>query len=255
MAEAIIVNHDEHSCSLHAIVYLDLLGTTSKIIKDAHDSYLRDIYALYNSVQIFNKHEAFSPYGFNDIKVKIFSDNIILAIELNTGNDISRISNLLSFTSLMQINAIIHHSWLMRGGITLGDLFLDDLLVWGPGLVRAYKLESNFAIYPRIVIDPIINSFITNELREEKIWDSLFLEDIDGWSYLNFLNYYNSQDAQGNDHREKLLKDSFDKLLSSIELSDKTYDEKAYQKVQWYKNYVNTWYKGNISGNTISLLE
>ena len=255
MAEAILLNQAKHSCSLHAIVYLDLLGTTSKIQKDPGDLYLNEIYSLYENVKILTKNGAFSEYGFNDIKVKIFSDNIILAIELNTNNDILKISRLLYFTSIMQTIAIIHHSWLMRGGITLGSLFIDDLLVWGSGLVRAYKLESTFAIYPRIVIDPNIDSSITTELREEKIWDSFFLEDVDGWSFLNFLNHYTAQDAQGNDNREKVLKDSFDRLLKNIEMPNEAYDKKVYQKVQWYKNYVNASCKENISSTCIPILE
>lgn len=27
-------------------------------------------------------------------------------------------------------------------------------MIYGPALVKAYDLESNFAIYPRIVLDP-----------------------------------------------------------------------------------------------------
>jgi hypothetical protein len=44
---------------------------------------------------------------------------------------------------------------LVRGGICLGDLIVTvgNDLVFGPALVRSYKLESQYAIYPRIIID------------------------------------------------------------------------------------------------------
>jgi hypothetical protein len=42
----------------------------------------------------------------------------------------------------------------IRGGISVGEIFLQDGLTFGPGLVRAYETESRLAQAPRIVIDP-----------------------------------------------------------------------------------------------------
>ena len=44
---------------------------------------------------------------------------------------------------------------LVRGGMSLGDLFAskENSIVFGPALVDAYKLESQSAVYPRILID------------------------------------------------------------------------------------------------------
>jgi len=44
----------------------------------------------------------------------------------------------------------------LRGGVTIGNIFFDQetKMIYGPALVKAYDLESNFAIYPRIVLDP-----------------------------------------------------------------------------------------------------
>ena len=40
-----------------------------------------------------------------------------------------------------------------RGGVAIGDIYHDDEAVFGPGLVRAYDIESNVAKFPRIVVD------------------------------------------------------------------------------------------------------
>ena len=44
-------------------------------------------------------------------------------------------------------------NFLIRGGITIGDLYIDDTFVLGPGLIDAYKLESQNAKFPRIIVD------------------------------------------------------------------------------------------------------
>ncbi len=43
--------------------------------------------------------------------------------------------------------------FLLRGGITVGQIIHDDECVFGPGLNRAYELESKIATYPRFVLD------------------------------------------------------------------------------------------------------
>jgi hypothetical protein len=43
---------------------------------------------------------------------------------------------------------------LLRGSITFGDIFIDDKMVFGPALIRAYELEDQVAIAPRVIVDP-----------------------------------------------------------------------------------------------------
>ena len=43
---------------------------------------------------------------------------------------------------------------LIRGGMCIGEMLVaDEGIVFGPGLVKAYDLESKYAVHPRIVID------------------------------------------------------------------------------------------------------
>jgi hypothetical protein len=67
--------------------------------------------------------------------------------------------------------------FLLRGGITIGDIVHDDEVVFGPGLNRAYELESQVARMPRIILDPdLISEFgdLTDIAIEE-----------DGFCFLN----------------------------------------------------------------------
>jgi hypothetical protein len=53
----------------------------------------------------------------------------------------------------------------IRGGLTVGSLIhIRNKIVFGPALNRAYELESRYANFPRIILDPnvpelAINSF------------------------------------------------------------------------------------------------
>lgn len=42
----------------------------------------------------------------------------------------------------------------IRGGLTVGEIYAEDGVLFGPAMVRAYDLESKFANYPRIIVDP-----------------------------------------------------------------------------------------------------
>lgn len=249
MADAFLTHRGKHKSELHGIAYLDLLGSTAKISSEKSDFYLGEIYSIYEAATIFTKKQYFSKFGFNQIKIKIFSDNIVIAMPLYSHNDdVNRIECLLNFVSIIQNQAVITHSWLVRGGITIGELFLDDMLVWGTGLVHAYKLESNVAKYPRIIIDrEIFNAYVLESPS--------FCQDDDGYYFLDFLNSVSSFDAHGNDNSVQLAKTSYLQLLDNVKISGCDRSEKVYEKLRWYGNYINSWYREKYPSDTYPLID
>lgn len=95
----------------------------------------------------------------------MFSDNIVFAIEVPE-NDLQRSLNfesLLIIASYFQSYAFLNGSdWLLRGGITVGKIYIDDIMVWGEGLLSAYDLENcdKFKNMPRIVIDSNVRDYL-----------------------------------------------------------------------------------------------
>lgn len=51
----------------------------------------------------------------------------------------------------LQIN-LFQLGVILRGGISFGKIYHDGELVYGPAMSEAYALESNKALYPRIVL-------------------------------------------------------------------------------------------------------
>jgi len=101
-------------------------------------------------------------------------------------------------------------SWnFSKRGNNNGNLYHKSNLIFGPALIRAYELESKYAIYPRIIVDD-------QNIKE----GTVFSIDLDGLTFINtignfdFCNYlytklYNISDY---DYFSKIQKDLKDKI-------------------------------------------
>lgn len=170
------------NCEEYYVAFLDLLGCRSIIEKDTQDENLNNIYKIYKSwLGIFGNHGS-----FKSIQVKIFSDNIVLAIKCKNSNAIELL--------LEAVSCLVQHflecGYKVRGGITKGKLYIDNVLVWGKALVDAYKLESECAETPRIVID---KNLLTDISERTKSLMTLREED---YRVLDYLKSYGTNANQ-----------------------------------------------------------
>jgi hypothetical protein len=85
-----------------------------------------------------------------EIRYSTFSDNVVITQKVGPTTKML-IQQLANF----QLGAALP-GFLLRGGITIGDVVHDDEVVFGPGLNRAYHLESIVAKLPRLVLDPLV---------------------------------------------------------------------------------------------------
>ena len=141
----------KYKTSNYIIAYLDMLGAKQMICNDNDFDFLNHLNMFMEDAieesggGIFSKKE--------EIFVKIFSDNILLAIELKE-NDKQRddkIATLLNTVANIY-NEILRYGYLMRGAIVEGEFFHNDIIVYGKGLVEAVLLEENKADVPRIIV-------------------------------------------------------------------------------------------------------
>lgn len=231
-----------------AIAYLDLLGTTARIARDEDGRYLNQLRAIYNMAVQYSENKALAGSRCSGIRTKIFSDNIIMAVPLDDGGDAAAVRRLLGFAAVFQNYAAMAGNWLVRGGVTIGSLFLDEVLVWGSGLVRAYELEDRIALYPRIVMDQTVLDLCGTE-------SGFFRRDMDGRFYLDYLSFMEYRDAGGGDNFVPVMQQSFQALLAEIRTPGGEYAERPYQKLQWHRNYVNAWYRERHPGAGLLPLE
>lgn len=153
------------------ILYFDVLGYRNKIFSDER-GFLSAIKELFKRSTEKNWHAV----------IRTFSDNVMVSVE--DGSD-GALRFLCHYASRIQELILREHGLLLRGAITKGNLYFDNQFVYGTGLVQAVELEENVAVYPRIIIDRKLG----NEDYILRSRHTIF-SDKDGYSYINFLNYY-----------------------------------------------------------------
>lgn len=222
----------------HLVAYIDFLGSKDLIKKDRNDEFLNQINQIYASVT-----DKFGANNSDNIKIKIFSDNIIIASEPDLSNSDSihkTIINYFSFISFFQLLAF-GRGFLLRGGITLDDFFIDENFVWGKALLTAIKIEEESAIYPRILIDKKALSLI-NKLEYPFGKNEKFAIRKDN-DKQTFLDYFFIADFCLKPQNLPFL-DMF-KLRLDEKIRENETNEHVMKKIIWQKKYYNGYCKKN----------
>lgn len=179
--------NSKYNTKEYIVAFIDILGSSNAIMKDAQKS-LNSVHAVYDeSVSIYRKlfdGKKFIP------SVKIFSDNIVIAVPYVKDKGLNSFLAVAMMSAIIQVQ-FLNHRWLTRGGIASGSYFADNIMVWGTALVKAYSLENSLAIYPRIIIDPDLVGEIglTNPKLKSKteVW---IRQGEDRLFFVEYLNMY-----------------------------------------------------------------
>lgn len=153
----------------HYIAYIDILGYKDFLKNKPEESeqYLQTILDAVKRVKgnVSSFQNAANMFQIDgDLKLKIFSDNIMLC--LSVGNDEEEIQRAIVFlleVASIQRGLILEHGLLVRGGITIGELFINEDIVFGQGLVEAVELESKTE-FPCIAVSEGTQKFLSGLL-------------------------------------------------------------------------------------------
>lgn len=187
-------------------------------------------------------------------KVTMFSDSIVISVNVGSislGNFIDSLKNL-------QLDLLIN-GVTIRGGVELGYIFQDEFMVFGDGLIKAYSLEHDVAIFPRIVIGKkaqemaikeydteftqLIDEAMDNHYSEEyqsALYDNYYTSDAlgdivheNGISYINFLINYLECEI------DEYFFNTFKQIKQIILNGLKNETENVRNKYVWLKDYYN----------------
>lgn len=194
-----------YQTSQYCVAYLDILGGSNVIRNDDQCEHLNKINMIFEDALRESKLLA------KDIFVKIFSDNILLAVPTNTEERIDNIQKIIVLVSNI-ILEVAHYGYLMRGAITEGKFFYNNVLVYGKALVEAVEKEEKYAIYPRVIVQKSV----------AKLLPQYCYKCADGW---NMVNCYILEGGVSDSYYFKLT------LLN--QLKNNKDNDKIRQKIMW----------------------
>jgi hypothetical protein len=165
--------------SYHYVAFIDLLGFSAMVEADCNGPssgirYFPKLFEIHK--RITNLTEEISGSSITQ-----FSDSIVIAVPFG----LQPFSTMLNLIGQYQF-LLLEEGILCRGGISYGKHFQQSSFLFSEGLIRAYRIESEQAKYPRIVVDRDVIELVVH--KELEIYD-LLIEEADGAVFLDFLRF------------------------------------------------------------------
>jgi len=123
-------------------------------------------------------------------KIRTFTDNIVIGYPIQNDGE-GELGAIFWKLSSFQCE-MVNHGFFVRGAIAIGDLHIDDMTVFGQGLLDAYDGESKHARDPRIILTKSANEAVRQHMKyyanpsDSPQWRDLY-KDADGQVYLSYL--------------------------------------------------------------------
>jgi hypothetical protein len=137
------------------VIFLDILGSKENV---GFDNKYKIHELFHNEVKKNEDRQNNISHVIYDRKIFSFSDCAYIlyyykdGIEEHRKND----ANLLfiaTYNTSLSILKFLNQGYFIRGGISFGEAYFDSLGFFGPAIDKAYKIESECALYPRIMFD------------------------------------------------------------------------------------------------------
>jgi hypothetical protein len=171
--------------------FLDILGFTARMEESYEagkaDELLEEFYEIFsNQIEIMKKDVNETLLYF-----KSFSDNILLAYPQFSNDMESEFSFILWSIQDYQL-AMAIKGFFIRGGLSVGKLFIDENNVYGEALIEAYGLENKVAINPMVVLGQNVKELVDHHIAYYANESAPQLQDVlvnnDGQYFINYLS-------------------------------------------------------------------
>lgn len=150
----IFITEEKNMYRKMVVVFVDLLGTKNN--KRFEDKLL--IHRLFHGEAKINEQRNLDHVIY-DRKVYSFSDCAYFFYYYKDGieeyrKDDMKLIQIAMYNTTISLLRILNAGYLLRGGITFGDAYFDELGFFGPAVEEAYVLESSYADVPMIALSP-----------------------------------------------------------------------------------------------------
>ena len=231
------------------ITFLDVLGFRERVAASRDATDIRRILSRLRSFAAGDEADSEGLLeeadGYEVTRSIAFSDSVVRIrfydTEYPSGALFHEVLSLLHVQSEMMADDV-----LVRGGCTVGDIYLEGDLAFGPGFNRAYDLESQFANVPRIVIGPEAFTALRNDPRlvaEDHEADEdiasirrMLKRSDDGFWFVDYLQAMRSELDEPEKHPE-LVAQHRALIISGATAAPE--NSRVLQKYLWLARYLN----------------
>lgn len=191
-------NNEVRGFSKAVVIFIDILGSQNRegfaewynIMKIFSDTVIRE-----KSLDDAHPHTVYKR------EIHVFSDCAYIIYDYKPGieehrKDTDALMCIACYNTEKVLFEFLRNGFLARGALTYGDLYYDtEHGIWfGPAMNRAFKLESQCARYPRVIIDPELASGLVayNSMKYGGFFTNgeILKKDIDGEYFIHYLNTY-----------------------------------------------------------------
>ncbi len=225
-----------------ATLFLDILGFRS-LIAAGRES---DILSTLDIMPALNVQFEDASTKDVDFQSTTFSDCVVCSAKILARNNFMPAAFIALYAGALALH-LLSKGILVRGAITVGELYHSDNVVFGPALIEAYELESKLAHYPRIIVPDKVYGRINLSLAVLRgadwfVQNQPFRSDFDGIHHLDILGPYFAYQRP----RKLKIKDSVKledlghvttRIVSKICRANYK-DPRISSKYEWLKSYL-----------------
>lgn len=241
----------EKSCTDSIVVFLDILGFKNKIISAKTDEDFKQIFNILTYVQAWNTSDGenffieskdFCVESYvnwtmipfekiqEELQITYFSDSLVISLPY-TDSDLNTNLFLIIKSLAYLISKLASANFFVRGGVSIGKMFHKSNMFFGPAFLESYKLESEIAVYPRVILSNEVSNFV-NKMPYIKVAE-------DGVSYIDWIDFMRKSiekkefktpsDLDYVSHIQELIKQNIDENKNNL---------KIVSKYVWLKNHI-----------------
>lgn len=223
------------------VTFIDILGYQDQVKNAVEagegEALLSDLRKAFDETyhHIKDESEITRPHWL----VKGFTDNIVIGYPIF--QDAEPEMGYMFFNLRIFQLMMITHGFFIRGGMAIGELYMDDEIVFGEGLIEAYETEQNLARDPRIVLSKSAIEYVEYHLKSypdvksAPHYDEL-LKDRDGQTFINYLSLIIEFETEYEVYFDKLRSH---KIIAESRLKDFVSKPPIWNKYLWVANYHN----------------
>jgi hypothetical protein len=226
------------------VTYVDLIGSSDLIeSSEQNTSLIKTILDRLTLLkEIVGSGHLFHTTDLPDkCWFKSFSDLVVRVIPLTSVvNVVDALSRELFYLAISQFELAKDGVWI-RGGMCRKPMYIDGDFVFGPGLVKAYLLEKDWAIFPRIIVDRKLQEILEID-KAPFDWNDILRQGDEGAYFIDYLLWVasNANMVYHRDDGDTSVLDLHKKRIEEELAAIQSRAPRIKQKIKWLCLYHNS---------------